>query len=251
MVRFRPALVPTLMLIVMSSVMIYLGLWQKDRAVWKENLLANMLQKWSSPPEMLPVSVIRLKGDKDAIFGKEATLNAYEDTDLTLVEVKGTLLKEPFFFRPGRHAAFGKGFEVIAALKSHRPEEGIIPIALGVVPLNMRKTYQLPEGDVNITGMLRLPQPANKILPDHKDLVATVPFGSFYKLFGEELLPISVTATEPTDFGAYPKPRNTKDFLANIPNNHKTYMWTWFMLAGIMLLMYIFWHSHHGRLRLR
>jgi len=245
MVSFRPALWPTLMMVLMSTLMIYLGLWQKDRSVWKHNLLADIQKKWTSEPKPLPVAVLSIKGDKKAIYGEENSLSLLETHNMDLISVTGEFLTEPLFYRTANHISFGRGYEIVAGFKA---EEGIIPISLGIIPAKSKESYLPPIGTLSVTGILRLPKLDNGTKPEHKGLIADIPFSSFYNEFSNELLPLYLTATTENHFDDLVRPRKIESFIKNIPNNHNTYMWTWFLLAGTLWVVYVAWHYHTKRL---
>ena len=245
MISFRPALWPTIMMVLMSALMIYLGLWQMDRAVWKNNLLNDIRQKWNSEPKPLPIAALSIKGDKNAIYGQGDAFTLLEDNHMDLITVTGEFLNEPLFYRTANHISFGRGYEVVAGFKSH---EGIIPISLGIIPDKQKESYLPPIGKMSVTGILRFAALDNGTRPKHKDLIAAIPFSSFYDRFSGDLLPIYITATTHNQLDDIVKPRKTESFIQNIPNNHNTYMWTWFLLAGTLWVVYIAWHYHTKRL---
>lgn len=248
MIIFRPALKPTLFVICATILCVYLALWQKDRAVWKENLLSNMTQKWREQPSLLPIISLRLKGDKDAVMGNKNTLNLMQRDELSLVTVTGKFLSYPLFYRTANHAQFGQGYEVIAPF---RASEGVIPVVMGIIPADKKQSYLPPDNPMTLIGALRLPETDNGSDVRPRDLVAQVPFNFYYKIFKSELLPNYITATQHNHFGAFPVPKNTGEFLENIPNNHITYMWTWLFLAGTLWVVYIVWHYQNSRLKIR
>ena len=225
--------------------MIYLGLWQKDRAVWKNNMLSEIQQKWTSEPKPLPIAALSLKGDKNAAYGAPSALSLIENDNMDLVTVAGKFLEKPLFYRTANHISFGRGYEVIAAFKA---QEGIIPISLGIIPDEHKENYLPPLNIRSVTGILRLPKADNGTKPDHKDLIADIPFSSFHDIFSDDLLPIWITATTHNQFDDIVKPKKTEAFIKNIPNNHNTYMWTWFLLAGTLWVVYIAWHYNTQRL---
>lgn len=245
---FKPAFIPTLLCAMMIAIMVALGLWQKDRAVWKADLLTHLTQQLNAKPELLPISALSQKGDKNALLAEEGALELLKPFDLKLMKVQGHFLPKPVFFRPVSSDEYGRGFEVIAPFKA---QEGIVIVNLGFIPDTYKEkpaTTYIPQKNMELVGFLRLPQKdGGKMLKDG-DLIANIPFMSFYQVFKSELLPLSLSATG-GQFKPYPKGRGAEFFIGNIPNNHIVYMWTWFALAVILMVIYTLWHYYTGRLR--
>lgn len=245
MIRIRPALVPSLVVIILVTIAVMLGNWQAERHIWKENLLSDMRIKFKENSTLLPIATLRLKGQPSPILGEDAGLELLKRHDSTLVKVMGHFLKYPLFFRVAKHPYLGSGFEVVAAFKA---KEGVIPVVMGIIPADKKDKFLPPKKDMTIYGMLRLPEKnKNQDVPSG-GLIGQVPMNIYLKQFGEELLPNYMILTQQNKFDNNIITKHTDQFVANIPNNHFLYMWTWFLLAGTLIVIYIVWHYQTGRL---
>lgn len=211
---------------------IALGIWQYQRSVWKEELLTEYHKKLSEKPTLLPTLVIRLKGEKSSITGKNSEL--FKEFELMPIILTGVFLPKVIYYRPS-----GNGLELITAFKT---SNGIIAINAGIMPYSAKEIALdkiLPTNEITITGFYRIAEPYGGKIPDNKSLVAKIPYGAFFKHYKEQALAGAIQIDDKTIISDYLKGRSTDHFIKNIPNNHIQYMGTWFLLTGIAIIVYM------------
>jgi cytochrome oxidase assembly protein ShyY1 len=212
---------------------IILSIWQYQRSIWKENILAEYHHKLSQPYGLLPTVVIRAKGDKNSIIGTNNSL--FKPFELMPVKLTGYFLSDLIFYRPTHD-----GLDLIVAFKT---SEGIIPVNAGTMPHNAKDlplNKILPsQKEITIYGFYRIPESYGNTLPKHKALVAKIPFAVFYKKFSTEALVGALQTDDTFRISNYLTGKNREYFIKNIPNNHLQYMGTWFLLSMIACIIYI------------
>lgn len=218
---WRRLLGPGLMTLVMMAVLIGLGTWQVYRLHWKEGILAQIAQAEASPPVPLtpdPAPFTKVSASGQFRFDQAVW---YGDDVRTIGS--------------GPRMGF---FQIVPLERQGAPtvlvNRGWIPDAAGVPVVR-------PTGPATVQGYI-LPSQSGSWLAAAND----VPNRHFYKLdvpaiaaalHLTDVAPYVLVALGP-DNGAYPAPA---EHLPQPPNNHLSYVITWYGLAAALLAIFIAW----------
>jgi surfeit locus 1 family protein len=199
------------------AVLVALGVWQMQRLVWKEGVLADIEARIAAAPVALPA---RPDPVGDRYLPVRLTGEIADDHVRVLVSQR----------------RLGAGYRVISpivAADGRRVllDRGIVPVAEAVPPA--------PEGAVTVTGNLHWPEERDGFTPDN-DLAANIWFARDVDVLADHLgtEPLLVIARDLSVPGGavIPRPVTTE----GIPNDHLNYAITWFSLAVVWLGMTLF-----------
>jgi surfeit locus 1 family protein len=252
---FQPHLWASVCLIIAFPILIFLGLWQLDRQVWKDDLISQLKSRVEKEETQLPITSLRLAGNVDAMLGKQSTNNLLEDFNFSPIYTMGEFLEKPIFFKASYDEKNGNGYDILALLKDDNGY--LIPVDMGYVPKGLVEDtyYYLPKGKHTVKGILRLPE-----LEYSEQMVAdkgVMGGGWSFKPYLENaeiknlVLPIYLKSYtylgKKSDNLRFPQPHE-KDITVNIANNHTLYAYTWFAFAIILIIVYLAWHYADHRL---
>lgn len=199
------------------AVLVALGVWQMQRLVWKEGVLADIEARIAAAPVALPA---RPDPVGDRYLPVRLTGEIADDHVRVLVSQRrlgaGYRVISPIVAADGRHVLL---------------DRGIVPVAEAVPPA--------PEGAVTVTGNLHWPEERDGFTPDN-DLAANIWFARDVDVLADHLgtEPLLVIARDLSVPGGavIPRPVTTE----GIPNDHLNYAITWFSLAVVWLGMTLF-----------
>lgn len=231
--RFRPTLVPTVMVVAMLPVLIGLGVWQLQRLDWKADLIARIEARVAASPVAMPASI-----DDPAAW------------DYRRVRVHGRFLPRSALIllnrthdgRPGGHlvAAFERTDTGTADGPAVGPpiliDRGWVPDTTAAVT-----AWPVPDGDVFVEGILRTPPPPGWFQPDNDPIAQ-----QWYWLDLPAMADALGVAPAPPMIleaagGDGPPPIGDQTRLA-LPNDHLQYALTWFGLAAVLIAIYVVYH---------
>ena len=207
--------------------LIALGTWQVERREWKQNIMNKIDARITAPP--IPISAYSNITDDEF---KQITLTGnYLHNDEILI------LNKPFNGKAGQY--------VFTPFKTTSGE--VIEINRGWVPTDQK--IDQPEGHTQITGIIRATQKPNwlgkMITLENKPQQKIWFWIELPKLYGSLNLPQKDFYVEQTGKVIplnypYPLPPNP-----NLYNEHLQYAITWYLLAGILLIIYYcrFWYK--------
>jgi surfeit locus 1 family protein len=232
----RGILEPTLFTLIGFAILVGLGIWQLDRKVWKENLIAVVTARLSQAPQDLPPPAgwpHLVQGDNE--FRHVAFPAEFLPGEEALLYSAGSA------FRPDVQ---GPGYWVFAPARL--PGGSIVVVDRGFVPLGAKdpasRAAATPKGIVDITGVLRWPEtrglftPADELknnvwyLRDPDAMAKAHHWGEVAPFYVEQELPVP-------DSGL-PKPGK---LTVALPDNHLQYALTWFGLALALAGVYVTW----------
>jgi len=225
----------------MLLALIMLGYWQIQRLYAKSELIQEMQIRGGAPAIALP-SDVRIPVE-DLAFRNVKVTGQY------MYEIEMHLLNQ---VRDGI-----PGINVFTPLV-RADGGGILLVNRGWAPMDWPGAPIEEEGNgpvgVEVTGVVRMPGPPGWLTPANEpgknawyfiDLAEMAAAGGIlpltdYYLFatGENHLgdaPTSRLAPDPNQWGA------------DRPNNHLTYAITWFALAGVLLSIYVIYHTGRRR----
>lgn len=213
--------------LVAFMILIGLGVWQSERLVWKENLLATIDARTHSAP--IPLADALATGKPvDAMEYQPVTLSGVFDHQY-----------ERHFFATYDGAS---GFYVYTPLR--QADGDWVFVNRGFVPYELKDPAKRAEGQVagavTVTGLLR-PILAGKpsfIVPDNepdKNMFYWKDFGAMRASSGlpqgDRVLELFVDADKTPNPGGLPVGGVT---IIDLPNNHLQYAMTWFGLAAAL-----------------
>lgn len=223
----RLRLVPTLIALPALAVLIGLGVWQLERREWKLDLIARAEARLAAAPVPL----------EDALEDTAANEFAH-------VRFTGTFdhahERRLFTTRTG----LGPGYGIVTPLRLTDGrwvlvDRGFVPAPLAE-PASRAEGQK--EGQAEIVGWLRLPEPRGAFTPPddpaHALFYARDPVAMGQGLPYALAAPIVVVADETPNPGGWPKGGMTLNFT----NNHLAYAVTWFSLALILAVIFVLYH---------
>jgi surfeit locus 1 family protein len=218
-----------------------LGIWQLERKVWKENLIASLDARLARPPAPLPPPTTWPRLTPSADEFARVTFPAEFLADEALVYTAGSA------FRPDVQ---GPGYWVFAPARL--PGGSIVLIDRGFVPADRKdpasRAQGAPHGTVDIVGVMRWPETRGMFTPadDPKSNVWFLrdPAAMAAAKKWDTTAPFYIEQEAPVPPGGLPKPGK---LVVELPDNHLQYAITWFGLALGLAGVYGVWFA--GRLR--
>lgn len=224
---FRPALVPTLFTIVGVAFMLFLGGWQVQRLLWKEDLISTRQARFATVIAPPPAT---------------AAAAAIDQFEFNRVRLTGVFLHDHEMYLGSRSLMGHVGYHVITPLR--RDDDSLVLVDRGWVPLDYKdptpRAAAQFEGPVSLQGVIRAPGRKSRFTPDnvpqdnfwfYVDLPAMAaasgldPFASWY-----------VEADAEANPGGFPVGGQSR---VDLPNDHLHYAITWYLLALALLVIYV------------
>jgi len=213
-----------------------LGVWQLDRKVWKENLIATLNARLGEAPKDLPPrdSWPRLRENNDE-FRRVTFPAEFIDGEEALVYTVGS---------PLRGDVKGPGYWVFAPARL--AGGSIVVINRGFVPDDRKdpdmRMEGVSHGIVDVVGVMRWPEVRNSFTPadePQKNIWYARDFNSIaaFKKWATAA-PFYIDQEEPAASGGWPKPGKLE---VHLPDNHLQYAITWFGLALALAGVYVAW----------
>jgi len=213
-----------------------LGIWQLDRKISKENLIATLNARLSRAPEDLPprASWPRLRQDGEE-FRRVAFPAEFLDGEEALVYTAGS---------PLRSDVTGPGYWVFAPARL--AGGSIVLINRGFVPDDHKdpamRAEGVPHGIVDVVGVMRWSEIRGSFTPadDPKKNVWYLRDSNSIATFKKwaTAAPFYVDQESPTPAGGWPKPGKLE---VRLPDDHLQYAITWFGLALALAGVYVVW----------
>jgi len=240
--RRRGVIGATLSALVGIAILCGLGVWQLERKVWKENLIATLAARLTRAPEPLPPPAQwpRLTQSSDE-YSRVAFTAEFLPGEEALVYTAGSA------FRPDVQ---GAGYWVFAPARL--ADGGIVLVDRGFLPAERKDTagQSAPQGTVDIVGVVRWPETPGLFTP-----AAEPQSNTWYARDSAAIAaakkwdtaaPFYIEQEAPAPPGGLPKPGR---LVVALPDNHLQYAITWFGLALALAGVYGVWLT--GRLRQR
>ena len=216
---------------------ITLGVWQVQRLQWKEDLIATANANIRKSPIVLD----------DALKNSQAS-------QYRKVRVRGHVLhdKEVAAFATGEG-----GKPLYHVITPFVTEDGrTLLVDRGIVPESLRAPAARAAGQIageqNLIGVWRTPDPPGAFTPPpdlKKRIWYSRDIAGISRAAGiQPVADAMIEADSATNPGGWPKGGQTR---INFPNSHLQYAGTWFLLACVLLAVYVAFHISRGRLGLR
>jgi surfeit locus 1 family protein len=219
---------------------ILLGNWQVRRLAWKRDLIAHVNQRVHAPPVNAPGP------------NQWASVNA-EDDEYRHVSLSGTLLNDRQTL-VWTATDEGSGFWVVTPLRM--ADGSIVLINRGFAPANWcgrdGHCSAGPSGEVTISGLLRMSEPS--AFMRHNDPAKNSWYTRDVPAIAAargltDVAPYFVDADATPHDADHPSWPEGGMTVINFPNNHLSYLITWYLLALMVLAASIY--VGYGEYRLR
>jgi surfeit locus 1 family protein len=227
--RFRPALWPTLATLVLLPLMIGLGIWQLQRADWKQGLVDAHAARAGLPAASLQTLLPLTEADQY----RPVTVTGRYDLARQLLLDNRTWQGHP-------------GYEVLTPL---HPSDGGMALLVnrGWVPADPDRSIlpALPgvTGEVRVRATLELPPEKIFRLADVEEAQAGWPrvvqqpeMAQLEQLLGYPLLPAILLLDRDAEYGFL---RDWKPVYGVTPDKHRAYAMQWLTLALVLVLIYV------------
>ena len=232
---FRSLVAPAIATLVALAILVSLGMWQLERKVWKESLIAQI--------------EARAHGAPGEIVAESAwpAWRAAED-EFRRVRLTGTYLHDLEAPVHGLTAGSGgraaQGYFVFTPLR--RTDGSVVIVNRGFIPTQLRDPTsraagQLP-GEIAVIGLVRAPESPRLFVPENnpsRNEWFTRDVGAIARAKGlDRVAPFIIDADATPNPGGWPKGGQTR---LSIPNDHVTYALTWFGLALTLVGVFGAW----------
>jgi len=227
--EFRPALWPSLATLLLLPLLAGLGLWQLERAAWKQDLIAAHAERSRRPPQALST----LLASGEVLQYRQTTARGRYDLGHQLLLDNRT--------DQGR-----AGYHVLTPLRL-ADGGGTVLVNRGWVPMGNDRA-QLPalpgpDGMVTMKAIITLPpdkvfrlDAAEEVNAGWPQVVQQVELQPLGQRLGTRLLPVVLLLDAEADHGFV---RTWKPVYGITPDKHRAYALQWFTLALVLLLIYI------------
>lgn len=227
---WRGLILPGIVTLIALAILVSLGAWQLRRLEWKDGLIARMQSRIHAEPKPLPASEMwpklqlaeyeYLRVIARGVFEHEHETVVFHAGGSGVLEA-GWLVMTPLRLASGARIIINRGF---------------VPMALQEPAT--RAAGQI-DGETQITGLLRAPEPRNPFTPadktDSRAMFVKDPAAIAARFKLEGVAPFLIDADVTPTAGGWPKGGQTT---MSIPNNHFSYALTWFGLAITLLIVF-------------
>ncbi len=229
-VNYRP-IVQGVAVLSAFCLLVALGVWQLERREWKNSLIERFEAGLSRPPiQYQPPTRTNEIGRE---FMRVTLKGQFESAGTVKV-----LAPTPEAARAETRE--GYGYNLFTPLKF---ENGTVFVDRGFVPASLAESKSLfPEGETEVTGIVRLPGKASWFAPSNDTakrlfFAPDIPsMAAFDGLSGKQAVSTEYIQAEPAaQTTPWPQARDPRELLASIPNSHLEYALTWFGLAAALL----------------
>ncbi len=230
----RGVIEPTLFALAGIAILVGLGIWQIDRKVGKENLIATVTARLTQAPHDLPPRANwahLVQADNEY---RRVTFSAE-----FLVGEEALVYSAGSAFRPDVQ---GTGYWVFAPARL--ASGSIVIVDRGFIPLDHKdptsRAAGTPHGIIDIVGVMRWPETRGLFTPadDVKGNVWYLrdPAAMATAHHWASAAPFYIEQESPVPDGALPKPGK---LTVALPDNHLQYAITWFGLALALAGVYV------------
>lgn len=221
----------------MLVILVTLGFWQVERLKWKTELIHELEVRAAAKPIPLPTDPRIVPAD---LANRHVTVTGHYmyETELHLLN---------------RVRKGVPGIDIVTPLVRD-DGEGVVMVDRGWVPMDWPGTPIEQQGaepiQVEVTGIVRVPPSPGWLTPDNQPAK-----NDWYYIDLTAMSQAAGTLTN-TDYYVYATgervlsdksaPSLTPDphvWHIDLPNNHLSYAITWFSLAGVLVVIYLVYHT--------
>jgi surfeit locus 1 family protein len=228
--------VPVLFALAALVTFVGLGTWQVQRKAWKETLIDTLERRLSATPVDLPPPERWSRLDPAADEFRRVKFSAsFLPNAETLVYASGSAL---------RSDVSGPGYWVFAPAET--PSAGIVVVNRGFVPEGRQEPSTRAAGNItgktDLVGVMRWPESPGPFSPrqdpGHNLWFVRDPLAMAAAKGWGDVAPFYVELEGPQPPGGLPQAGALK---ANLRNEHLQYAITWYGLALVVAVMFVFW----------
>jgi surfeit locus 1 family protein len=227
--EFSPALWPTILTLLLVPLFIGFGIWQLERATWKQGLVDSHADRARLPP----VSLDSLADIRDAEPYRRIFVRGHYDMEHQLLLDNRT------------YEGYA-GYHVLTPLRLADSDKTVL-VNRGWVPVGNNRAV-LPDipgssGELLVDATIQLPpeklfrlgamDEENKGWPQ---VVQQIEMKEFEQRLGYPLQPLILLLDKDDEFGFL---RDWKPVYGVTPDKHRAYAVQWFTLAAVLLMIYI------------
>ncbi|MFT4076095.1 MAG: SURF1 family protein [Asticcacaulis sp.] len=202
-----------------------LGVWQVQRLAWKTALIARVNARVAAPAVAAPGVADWPRVNRNDDEYRHVTLRGQLMND---AEAQVYTLSD-----------YGAGYWVMTPMR--RDDGSIVYINRGFVPMEKRqpatRTEGQPQGEVTVTGLLRLPETRGWLFQQANDPAHDAWYRRDIAVMAQSrhigaVAPYFVDADTTPNPGSWPKGGLT---VVKFPNSHLMYAITWFSMAAMLI----------------
>lgn len=227
--EFSPGLWPTVVTLLLLPVLTGMGIWQLERADWKQALVDSHAER----AEMPPLALSMLDTFDESLQYRQVTARGIYDTQHQLLLDNRTLQG---------HA----GYHVLTPLQLSSTDQ-VVLVNRGWVPVGQSRAQlpplPAPTGEVVVRAMLNLPPEkqfrlgeVDEIHSGWPKVVQQVKMSDLEQRLGQTLMPVLLLLNSEDQHGFI---RDWKPVYRPTPDKHRAYAAQWFTLAAVLLMIYI------------
>lgn len=218
--RIWPVLIAAL---IGTAILLGLGVWQVQRLQWKEALLAQLAANATAAPIDLATAAQQAEDGRDMEFVRVSFPARFRhDAWMKMISTYER----------------GQGWTIITPADT--PDGWTVIIDRGRLPDQMIDTFDTPEGEVMIDGVIRTHRSGKAYFDPDNDAAANMWYWWDVPAMlaasaappGAKPFPYAVQLLPAAGSSGFPKPEEPK---AKLANNHLGYAITWFGLAATLL----------------
>lgn len=219
--EFSPGLIPTLATLLLLPLLLFLGDWQWQRAVYKQNLLDQFAQRSRQTPQQL---------SNDA-------------PNFTPIQVSGLYDTQHFILLDNRIVNHQVGYDVFVPFKTNQDTATSLLVNLGWIPKNYdlsTLTGQLKNEKITLQGLTEKPQRHWVLAPAPNSelhwplLVEDLRINELSRVLNRPLYPFILLLTSDSGFTPH-----WNIVVSVTPERHRGYAVQWFGLALTLLFLYL------------
>jgi surfeit locus 1 family protein len=226
---FSPGLWPTLVTLILLPFLTGLGLWQLERASWKQTLVDAHAARTREPvvalPSLLPVT-------PDSEYRTVIATGRYDLAHQLLLD--------------NRTYQGRAGYQVLTPLRLGDGSTTVL-VNRGWVPTGISRAVlpelEGPAGPVRLSALVKLPpEKIFRLGADEEQhagwpqVIQAIDIAALGERLGYALLPV-VLLLDPDDTHGFA--RDWRPVYGVTPDKHRAYALQWFTLAAVLLLIYI------------
>lgn len=222
--------------VIVFAILIGLGIWQLQRKVWKEGLIASLTEQLAAPPVALPLPATWPSLDRARDEYRRVKFNAtFDNAKEALVYGAASA------FRPD---VSGPGYWILTPARL--ADGSLLIVNRGFVPEDRKDPQSRLDGQISgpteIIGSMRWPDEHHWFTPnddtannlwfsrDPQSIATAKGLGAVAPFYIEQAAPVPP--------GGLPQPGK---LVVKLPDNHLQYAITWFGLAIVLVVMFITW----------
>lgn len=231
--EFTPGFWPTLATLAVLPVLVGLGNWQLQRAVWKQGLI----DEHAALGKQAAHSIAEVLGQGvDSAYRPVYASGRYDLAQQLLLDnrlyhgVAGYHVLTPLRMGGGATVLVNRGWLPVGASRSRLPD------------------LPGPEGEIHLRGRIaRLPEKifrldsAEEVHEGWPQVIQHIDFNDIESRLGVAVLPAVVLLDKDDEHGFT---REWKAVYSTMPDKHRAYAMQWFTLAAVLMLIYIGVNTH-------